>query len=114
MKSSTISLDFSNIETEEMSVKKVSNRCYARVGLIGNPSDGFHGKTISLTIANFSAEVTMEAHPLTDNNPNRIVFIPHPVYDKTEFASLDDHLRQTTIEVHNNLKYLLVHSILTL
>ena len=31
-----------------------------RVGLMGNPSDGFHGKTISLTIANFWAEVTIK------------------------------------------------------
>ena len=26
---------------------------------MGNPSDGFHGKTIALTIANFWAEVTI-------------------------------------------------------
>ena len=26
---------------------------------MGNPSDGFHGKTISLSIANFWAEVTI-------------------------------------------------------
>jgi hypothetical protein len=30
-----------------------------RIGLIGNPSDGFFGKTISLSIANFWAEVTI-------------------------------------------------------
>ena len=30
-----------------------------RVGLIGNPSDGFYGKTISFTINNFWAEVTV-------------------------------------------------------
>lgn len=30
---------------------------YARVGLLGNPSDGFFGKTISLSLANFCAEV---------------------------------------------------------
>jgi hypothetical protein len=33
--------------------------CYARVGLMGNPSDGFFGKTISLSIANYWAEVTI-------------------------------------------------------
>ena len=26
---------------------------------MGNPSDGFHGKTISMSIANFWAEVTI-------------------------------------------------------
>jgi hypothetical protein len=27
------------------------------VGLLGNPSDGFYGKTISFSLANFYAEV---------------------------------------------------------
>ena len=31
----------------------------SRIGLMGNPSDGFYGKTISLSIANFWAEVTI-------------------------------------------------------
>ena len=30
-----------------------------RVGLMGNPSDGFNGKTIAMTISNFWAEVTL-------------------------------------------------------
>lgn len=30
-----------------------------RVGLMGNPSDGFNGKTIAVTISNFWAEVTL-------------------------------------------------------
>ena len=30
-----------------------------RIGLMGNPSDGFFGKTISLTISNFWAEATL-------------------------------------------------------
>ena len=34
--------------------------CFAyRVGLVGNPSDGFYGKTIALSIRNFWAEVTI-------------------------------------------------------
>lgn len=32
---------------------------FFRVGLIGNPSDGFNGKTIALSIKNFWAEVTI-------------------------------------------------------
>lgn len=32
---------------------------YARAGLIGNPSDGYHGKTISLLIKNFHADVIL-------------------------------------------------------
>ena len=98
MEPSSTSLDHQNIDYSETGAK-VSDRCYARIGLIGNPSDGFHGKTISLTISNFSAEVTLEAHPLTESNPHKIVFIPHPSFDKLEFDSLEDHLRQTAIEV---------------
>lgn len=30
-----------------------------RVGLMGNPSDGFNGKTIAMSISNFWAEVTL-------------------------------------------------------
>ena len=34
-------------------------RAYARAGLLGNPSDGYHGKTISLSVRNFWAEVVL-------------------------------------------------------
>ena len=30
-----------------------------RIGLMGNPSDGFYGKTIALSISNFWADVTI-------------------------------------------------------
>jgi len=35
------------------------HRGYARIGLIGNPSDGYGGKTISFTIRNFCADVVL-------------------------------------------------------
>ena len=34
-------------------------RAYARAGLVGNPSDGYFGKTISLSLKNFWAEVVL-------------------------------------------------------
>jgi glucuronokinase len=37
----------------------IRKRAYARAGLIGNPSDGYHGKTISLLVRDFWAEVTL-------------------------------------------------------
>ncbi|CAG0927098.1 glucuronokinase [Thermoflexales bacterium] len=37
----------------------VRKRVYARAGLIGNPSDGYHGKTISISVRNFWAEVVL-------------------------------------------------------
>ena len=38
---------------------RLSRRTYARVGLLGNPSDGFFGKVIGMTVTNFFAEVSL-------------------------------------------------------
>ena len=32
---------------------------FARAGLLGNPSDGYNGKTISFSVCNFHAEVVL-------------------------------------------------------
>jgi glucuronokinase len=40
------------------------HRVYARIGLLGNPSDGFFGKTVSLSLANFYAEARVRCTPL--------------------------------------------------
>jgi glucuronokinase len=37
----------------------ITARAFGRVGLLGNPSDGYGGKTISLIVPNFAAEVTL-------------------------------------------------------
>ena len=50
---------------------------------MGNPSDGFFGKTISLSIKNFWAEVTI-------CESARLILTPHPLNDPTEFGSLAD------------------------
>lgn len=55
----------------------------ARVGLLGNPSDGFFGKTISLSIANFWAEATIVAS-------EELMLNRHPINDPTSFGSLAD------------------------
>jgi glucuronokinase len=34
-------------------------KAYARAGLVGNPSDGYHGKTISIIVRDFCAEVVL-------------------------------------------------------
>ena len=49
--------DFKEAQKGEKSVQ-ITKRSYARVGLMGNPSDGFHGKTIALTIRNYWAQCT--------------------------------------------------------
>jgi glucuronokinase len=37
----------------------IRTRGYARAGLIGNPSDGYHGKTISIIVRDYYAEVIL-------------------------------------------------------
>ncbi|XP_077962345.1 glucuronokinase with putative uridyl pyrophosphorylase isoform X5 [Gasterosteus aculeatus] len=63
--------------------KPITCRSFARVGLMGNPSDGFHGKTIAMSICNFWAEVTLV-------ESQTLVLVPHPLNDPTEFGSLQD------------------------
>ncbi|XP_063293094.1 uncharacterized protein LOC134578052 isoform X2 [Pelobates fuscus] len=67
----------------EPKVKSITCRAYARIGIIGNPSDGYYGKTISMSIANFWAEVTI-------SESKKLVLVPHPLNDPTEFGSLLD------------------------
>lgn len=41
----------------------IRTRAYPRAGLVGNPSDGYFGKTISFTFSNFRAEVELYETP---------------------------------------------------
>lgn len=38
-------------------------KAFPRVGLVGNPSDGYYGRTISFAFSNFCAEVTLYESP---------------------------------------------------
>ena len=63
----------------------ITKRSYARAGFLGNPSDGYFGKTVSFAFSNFSAELTMYETP-------ELGFVPGDVDDST-FASPDDLLK---------------------
>jgi len=41
----------------------IESRAYARAGLLGNPSDGYFGKTISIIVKNFGAIVSLYQTP---------------------------------------------------
>ncbi|WP_345947559.1 hypothetical protein ABDD95_11945 [Mucilaginibacter sp. PAMB04274] len=41
----------------------IDSRAFARAGLLGNPSDGYFGKTISLSIKNFGAHILLYKSP---------------------------------------------------
>ena len=46
-------------------------KAYPRAGLIGNPSDGYFGKTISFVFSNFCARVVLYETPELEILPNR-------------------------------------------
>ncbi|OBZ81169.1 Glucuronokinase 1, partial [Choanephora cucurbitarum] len=66
----------------------VHTKAYARVGLMGNPSDGFHGKTMSLLISNFWAEVTLIPNNANEKEIEAITILPNPVSDPHKFSSI--------------------------
>ncbi len=41
----------------------IESRAYARAGLLGNPSDGYFGKSISLIVKNFGAHISLYQSP---------------------------------------------------
>lgn len=59
---------------------------HARAGLLGNPSDGYFGKTIAFSIQDFSAEVVLYETP-------EISFVPGPV-DEDRFSGLAEMARE--------------------
>ena len=58
----------------------IKSHAYPRAALIGNPSDGYFGKTIAFTFANFQADVTVYDTPVLEILPAR--------RDHSRFASL--------------------------
>ncbi|HEX2951465.1 MAG TPA: hypothetical protein VHV83_18140 [Armatimonadota bacterium] len=62
---------------------RLETTIHARAGLLGNPSDGYFGKTISCLVKNFAAHVVME-------ESEQIRLLPSPVCDPLTFGSMDD------------------------
>lgn len=48
----------------------ITTRAYPRAGLVGNPSDGYFGKTISFVFSNFCCEVDLYESPELEIIPN--------------------------------------------
>jgi glucuronokinase len=59
----------------------IRKKSYPRAGFIGNPSDGYFGKTIAFTFQNFCAEVILYETPEIEILPN--------TRDHSRFESLD-------------------------
>ncbi|CAM8995399.1 unnamed protein product [Rhodiola kirilowii] len=60
----------------------IEHEVYARIGLLGNPSDVYFGRTISFSLSNFSAKVLLEPS-------EKLIIEPHPTHDLMHFDSLD-------------------------
>jgi len=60
----------------------IHTHAYARAGLVGNPSDGYFGKTISIIVQNFRCRVTLYESP-------RLMIVPGH-RDKVDFESVED------------------------
>lgn len=67
----------------------IRSRTYARCGLVGNPSDGYHGKVISVLCPAFYAEVVL--YPW-----KQLEIIPHPS-DGSSFSSLDAFVKHVEV-----------------
>ena len=63
----------------------IHTRSFARAGLLGNPSDGYFGKTVSFAFRNFAADLVMYETP-------ELGFVPSDV-DDASFASPEELLR---------------------
>ncbi len=48
----------------------IRTRAYSRAGFVGNPSDGYFGKTISFTFSNLYSEIVMYEAPRLELLPN--------------------------------------------
>ena len=59
---------------------------YARAGLIGNPSDGYNGKTISIIVRNFTAHVVL-------HESDELEIRPGPD-EQRRYSGIDDLLRE--------------------
>ena len=66
-------------------MEAIRTRSFARAGLLGNPSDGYFGKTLSFTFTQFGVELVM-------TESSRIRFQQGEVDDAT-FASMDEMSR---------------------
>ncbi len=67
----------------------IRKRAYARAGLVGNPSDGYHGRTISVIVRNFAAEVTLYEWDQVELVPSQV--------DQSSFGSVEELARDVKL-----------------
>ncbi|HNR68253.1 MAG TPA: GHMP kinase [bacterium] len=66
----------------------IQTRAYARAGLAGNPSDGYFGKTLSVTLKNFYATVDLQ-------ESRKLKIVPN-ISDLCVFANIEELAHNVT------------------
>jgi len=64
----------------------VEGRAFARAGLLGNPSDGYHGKILAISVTNYAAQVV-----LSESGRLRLRI---PAEEANDFSSVEDLLER--------------------
>ena len=64
----------------------IKTRSFPRAALVGNPSDGYHGKTIAFVFSNYHAEVQLYESPELDLLPS---LRDHSTFDSIEHLCND-------------------------
>src|SRR3954452_3580651 len=67
----------------------ITAHAYARAGVVGNPSDGYYGKTLACIVRNFRATVTLWESPHFEIVP--------ALGDMGRFDSVEDFLRDVQL-----------------
>ena len=67
----------------------IRKKAYARAGLVGNPSDGYNGRTIAISVRNFAATVT-----LYEWDQIEVVWSQE---DRSRFDSVDELVRDVRL-----------------
>ena len=67
----------------------IETRAFARAGLLGNPSDGYYGKTISIIVRNFGAHISLYETPELQIEPmDQDLNIYKNIHDLVESVNL--------------------------
>jgi glucuronokinase len=73
----------------QQGLDQIHKSAFSRAGLIGNPSDGYHGKTISIIVPDYRAEVIL--------SPSKTLEIIPAEEDQSRFPSIDSLRRDVRL-----------------
>ncbi len=88
----------------------ISHTVPARVGLLGNPSDGYGGRTLAVTVPRFSATVELETSQVAGSDGVQIVPLAS---DRPQWASVGDLVKRVDAEGYGTGPQLLTATVRT-